>query len=130
MATLEEEMQTALLADSGVSALISTRLHPGKLPQKPTYPAAVYFQVSGPRGHTFTGPAYQTLRYQINCFASTYLGAATLADAFIAALPDTKATWGSFNIDSVDLQNEEYLDYEPDAKAHVKMIDFKVSLNV
>ncbi len=71
---------------SGVSALVSSRVYPLVIPQKPTLPAIAYQQVSDgvDVGTTDIHPQW----YQFGCFASTYAGASALADQVEAAFDE------------------------------------------
>lgn len=44
--TLEQQLHDALLADSGVTAIIGDRLYLVQLPQNPVYPAATYQRIT------------------------------------------------------------------------------------
>jgi len=68
---------------SGVSTLVAARVYPLVLPQKPTLPAIAYQQVSDGTDKGSTGEHEQW--YQFGCFATTYAGAAAVADQVEAA---------------------------------------------
>jgi hypothetical protein len=80
------KVYAALANNSGVAALVSTRIHPAILPQTPTYPAISYLRVSntGQQGST----KLRETRYQINCWGATYAAAQSLAVAVKTAFEE------------------------------------------
>lgn len=79
---MEEALIARLLATTGVSALVGSRVYPGSVPQGATMPAVVVNVISG-------GPLYaddgevglDNTRVQIDCWATTYSSAKTVARA-------------------------------------------------
>lgn len=52
--------------------IIGDRLFPDDLPQRPSYPAAVYHVISAPRGYTMDGQDGATpFRFQVDLYATT-----------------------------------------------------------
>ena len=94
MADILHAVQAVLANDSGVSALVSTRIYPDHLPQKtPTYPAIVITLIDETSvihmgGMSGLGDA----RIQVDCYANTRLGAAALSDAVRLSLSDYTGT--------------------------------------
>jgi hypothetical protein len=80
MATIEEAIYSHLIADAGVSALVSTRVYPLTIPQDIALPAIAYQRISGPRISAHDGPTgLARARIQVTCQASTYTAAKGLA---------------------------------------------------
>jgi hypothetical protein len=80
MATIEEAIYSHLIADAGVSALVSTRVYPLTIPQDIALPAIAYQRISGPRIAAHDGPTgLARARIQVTCQASTYTAAKGLA---------------------------------------------------
>ncbi|MBI6628327.1 DUF3168 domain-containing protein [Pontibaca salina] len=99
---MEKEFRALLLADSGVSALVGTRIDWGARPQGAPLPAIVLHTVSDVSGHTLDGPwALTTGRVQVDCYADSYGAAKALGRAVRAALDGTR----SGNINAVFYQN-------------------------
>ena len=111
--SLEAELYARLTADGGVSALVVTRVYPDVLPQGVTYPAIRYQRISTARLYNLGGKADQAdTRFQIDCYATTRIGAIALADAVRAALDSQTGLWGSIAIRNVTTENET-ADLEP-----------------
>jgi len=95
MAQPEDALRAWALADPTVAGLIATRFYPHQLPQTPTLPACTYFRVSYRRVDAIDIP---TVRVQVTCWASTYSGARTLADAIKKASGHRKGTSAGLDI--------------------------------
>lgn len=81
------DLRTYLLAQSGVSTLIGTRMYPNTLPQGATLPAVVYHRISGTHVESLGGiKAAGTCRVQLDGYAATRLAADAVGDAIVAAL--------------------------------------------
>lgn len=102
------EMVSWLGRQSAVTSIVSTRIYPEKLPQKPTLPALSYGQVSAVRVRDLSGPAYKVRkRISFSCWATTYLGAHALADALRQTLdPFYGTSWGDVEVGHISLDNE------------------------
>jgi len=111
--SLDTELFAYLAADAGVALAIGDRLYPRRLPQNPTLPAAVYFLVDEPRmaythdnaGSPGTGTVLTKPRYQIDCWAETYLGTGEVSEAIIRALSGFHGTMGSVRVDAGMIAN-------------------------
>lgn len=78
--TAEAVLQRILVNVPAVSNLIGSRIYPNIVPQKAPMPSVTYQQISGPRLHDMQGAVGMCkARYQINCWADSYLGAKELA---------------------------------------------------
>ena len=87
MATIEEAIYAHLTGNSGVAALVSTRIYPLTIPQDIALPAIAYQRISGPRIAAHDGPTgVARARIQITCQAPTYAAAKGLAMAVRQAL--------------------------------------------
>lgn len=69
-----------LVNDAAVAALVGTRIYPDLVPQRSTFPAAMYTQITSERT-SLMGADSGTVRssWQIDSLASTYQGARELA---------------------------------------------------
>lgn len=76
---IEEDIFTALSGFAGLSALVSDRIYPLRLPQGGSLPAIVYTRVSGERVNNLDGENIQNPRYQVDCWAENYAGAKAAA---------------------------------------------------
>lgn len=82
-----------LINTSGVSTLISSRMHPLRLPNTPTFPCITYQEISAPIEATHdetSATALTHARYQIDAWAVTYAGAVALGAAIFTALEGFK----------------------------------------
>jgi hypothetical protein len=84
-----------VLANPALVAFQSGRFYPVQLPQAPTLPASTYMVISSIPDYSHDGLSSKTPRVQIDCYAVTYLAAHALADAYAAALPGWKDTFGA-----------------------------------
>ena len=88
-------LRAGLIGDSGVGALVSTRIYPDDLPQKPTYPAITYQRISN-SGQNGSSNRRES-RWQLNCWGETYDDVTDLAaavKAFIEEWHDVSETPG------------------------------------
>jgi hypothetical protein len=104
---LEEGLVTHLMADSGVTDLISTRLFPLVVPQDVTLPAVAYQRISGIPQNAHDGSSGLTVaRIQFTCHGSSYTSAKAVAAALRAALNGKKGGMGSTEVNVSLLQDE------------------------
>jgi hypothetical protein len=86
---VEQALVYKLVNTSGISSLVSTRVHPLRLPDTATLPAIVYTEISAPTIATHDETAANALthaRYQFDGWASTYSDAVVLGKAIFTAL--------------------------------------------
>ncbi len=106
-----DEANTAivyLLAnDATVSALVGDRISPWVQLQSQDLPAITYHQVSSDRVSSMDGSSgLAALRFQIDCWASTYAGVKALAEAVRLELEGYKGSPVSAVIHAVFLEND------------------------
>jgi hypothetical protein len=110
---IESALRTRALSVAAVSALIGTRMYPGKLPQDPTYPAVTYTRISGPRLYSHQGATgLAEGRFQFDCWAASYSAAKSTAAAVRESLEGFRGTVGSDVIASIFAVHEAD-SYEP-----------------
>ncbi len=79
MAEVEQAIYDRLSNYAGLTALVSTRIYPMVLPQNPTYPAVRYQRISGTRLSAIdVDIGIAQPRFQVDCYAETYLGVKSL----------------------------------------------------
>ena len=84
---MEEAFRALLLASSGVTALVGTRINWGAHPQGAAMPFIVLTVISGNGGHTLQGrDGLSEGRVQVDCYADTYRAAKLLARAVAGAV--------------------------------------------
>lgn len=80
-------LRAILLATSGVTALVATRINWGTHPQGAALPAIVLNVIDDADGYTLAGPdGLSQGRVQVDCYATSPGAADRLAEAVIAAL--------------------------------------------
>jgi hypothetical protein len=110
MNTLQEDFVALLLADAGISALVSTRINWGISPQGTSNPLIVLNVISGGVDYLLSGPQdLKDTRIQADVYALDYLGAWNIARAIEAKLSGLNWTTvgntqfqGVFQVDAQD----------------------------
>lgn len=96
---IEAAIHGKLTGHATVAALVGTRVYPQIIPQTAALPCLTYRQVTGRHARHMAGPETAVYSgWQINCWASTPLAAAALADAVRIALDGQTGTWGGVTI--------------------------------
>jgi hypothetical protein len=84
---MEEDFRALLLADTGVAALVGTRVNFGAHPQGQPLPALVLQTISDQEDFSMQGPSgLLEGRVQVDCYADTYGGSKLLSRATRSAL--------------------------------------------
>ena len=131
---IEAALYTLLSGDSGVSALVSTRIFPHQAPQGGALPFLVYQRISTPRDYSQSGPSLLVWpRFQITAVAATFDGARALAHALRAALSGYSGTMGGgggVSVGATFLENEadgyepRLMSFEPDLSVYTSRQDY------
>lgn len=117
----------ALLADSGVSAIVGDRINPIIGPQGGSYPDIVVHQISNPDEILLSGTgSYPNARVQIECRASTATAAMALGDAVIAAFDGLRGTFAGMNVTSFLPTGTDTTDSATDWSTFRRLIHFSV----
>lgn len=119
----------ALLAQAGVTALVSTRIRPFPLPQGETLPAIAVAMSAENEEYTLAGAAqYPETSVQIHCIATKASAAIDLGEAVKIALrdllytsTDSPSVKASFQKDAVD-----FTDFADDLSTHRRVMAFSV----
>lgn len=136
MADIGAATRAKLLATTGVSTLLGTRVYPDRLPQGATLPAAVYHLISlreevDLAGLTGVGHG----RVQVDAWAETRLAANALALAIRNALATSggRGTWGTVYVSGCVPTSERYDTQEQDDGSddvqYITQRDFLISFN-
>lgn len=126
--TIKTELYSRLSGYAGLTGLVSTRIHPVRLPQNCTMPAVTYQIVSGPRVSNF-GDDTGDVRYrvQVDCWASAVTGESASADAVADQVKAALQRYRGGNIQDIYLENEIDGDaYESDADLYRVTLEFIV----
>lgn len=86
--SVETDVYDALTGDAGVSALVSARVYPQKLPEDVTLPAIAYRFIDSV---DYAG-LKEVVRIQIDIYATTYSAVKSVRDA-LRTLVDTQHNW-------------------------------------
>ena len=92
---IEQALRTYMIGQSGITDLVSTRIHFVKAPQDIDKPYIVIYKISGPRLHSHDGgDGLAHPRFQVSIFAETYAAAKEIAAAIQSALQGYSGTMG------------------------------------
>ena len=105
---MEEALRALLLANSGVTDLVSTRVNIGRRPQDVSdLPAIILRKVSAPRDYHFTGATdLIESRFQCDCYGKTYSSAKLTARALMAAVNAYSGTQSGVTIQRISIDSE------------------------
>ena len=111
--SIETTLYSTLTGDSGVTALVDTRVYPNLAPEGAAHPLVTYQVVSGGREATIPGVGDAVRkRIQLSCHANTYSSAKAVAAAVIAAL------------EGDGYCEMEYDLYDPSTQTHSTIVDW------
>lgn len=113
------------VAHAGLSALIGTRLYPGAMPQKCTYPAVSYWRVAASRVPAMgADTGLVRARFQFDIWAEKYADARAVAAQVRAAYQRWRTTTG-VTIQDIYFVGEVDL-YEDETRIHHAALDFEI----
>lgn len=114
----------SFLSNGGTTA--GERVYPLTLPQGVTLPAIAYFLVSNPFEHSHDGPSkLQHPRYQMDCWAGTYLEARILASELLGRIDGYKGMMGVSTVHAAFAEDERD-NWDPDTGRHWVSVDVVV----
>jgi len=115
--SIESDLVAHLKNDSGVSALVGTRIYPLMAPQNVINPYITYQVVNDNSNQCMGGEVYQNdTRFQLDVWSTKYSEVKAIKEAVLSALIGFKSSNSISNMD----------DYEPDTKLYRQLIDFKL----
>jgi len=123
-----EYIRTYLLSDSGIAALLGTRVYPTILPQAPTFPAMTYQQITSQTLHTLDGPvALDRVLIQFDIYALTRLEVSAVGAALRAFFNGASGSTGSpgVQISGAFLEMERDF-YESEPLLYRRVCDYSV----
>lgn len=129
--SLEEGIRAHLLADTGVAALVGTRVFHEDLGQNTTYPAVAFARTATERVMTLAGPSgLAQVRVAVDCWADTSAGVKALAAAVLAALHGVTGDLGGTTIQSCACESEADLsEVDGDRRDRRVSLEFVIWLN-
>ena len=116
-------LYTYLQTQADLTALVSTRMYPVRLPQKPTLPALVITKIAKPREYSHSGDSnLANPTYQFDCWAKTHQDAVALQAKLDLALTAFKGTMGDTDVGGTFITNV-IDDEEPDTALYRQIVD-------
>lgn len=118
-----EAVRTELLAAAAVTALVSTRIYPGKAPEQAVRPFIVMRVISDVPDNVHGGSPSTRLRdvrLQIDCYAVMNLA----ANAIATAVDDVVGALARHDLSAQRLNQREF--FEEETKLHCVSADFLV----
>ncbi len=104
---MEQALVALMLADAGITALVSTRIQWVFGPQASTSPYIVMSRVSGVRDYSYQGPTtFIESRVQIDCWGLTYASTKEVARACETKLSGYRGIQGTTDFKGMFLENE------------------------
>jgi hypothetical protein len=87
MADIESGLLAFLVGNTGLTALVGTRIYPLRVPEGAALPALVYYKISGPSEHSKDGDMnLNHPRFQFTAWANKYGDAKAVGTAVTSAL--------------------------------------------
>lgn len=112
---IEIELRKYLIAQSGISDIVGSKVHPEVLPTAGQYPQVTYHVISRKHLHNLDGGAGATIdRIQIDCWSYDYSVMLDLADAIRDKLDGFRGAMGDAYVLDVKLDQETDLHELPD----------------
>jgi hypothetical protein len=109
---IETAIYNVLRYQPAIAAITAGSVYPILLPIASPLPALTYQIVGSSSGQTQTTHGMQRIRLQVDCWATTYLGAITLRDAVATALDGFQnSDFSSLLLSKVDYYEEAALQY-------------------
>ena len=124
---IANNLYTYLIAQLGITSVISTRIYPLILPQKPIYPAITYHDDDSNYIESFDGQTGLTrATFQLDGWATTYAGATIVGDAIKAALKNISGSFGGIIIQKCAILSGPISVYEDSVEAYRQTYIFSI----
>ena len=128
--SLETGLRAALIADAGVTAIVSSRIYPEIMPHDVTYPAISYQRISTVRSQFLTGVDDHTqIRIQIDCWDDSYSGVKSLAAAVKSAIDGVRELGSEAGLWCFMESMSDLSQFDGDREDRRVSMDFIVYLN-
>lgn len=126
---IEKALFSRLDNDSAVSALVSSRIYPRKIPQSPTYPLISYsVQTLDQPTAMGSDPAMATKTFQVDCYSQSYSQCKDLSDKVRQSLQRWRGTEAGVTIQGSFLESE--IDFfEDEVEAYRVSMDFSITFD-
>lgn len=127
---MEEALLSYLLAASGITSLVGTRVNWVRSPQGAASPRVVLTKVSGLRDMTLnSGPTgYVSSRVQVDCIGTSYGSAKAVARAIEARISGYSGTTGGVRFEGCFLigERDDFFDTDTPDKLFRTALDFNI----
>lgn len=118
MLDIRPALRTFLLEDAAIAAVVIDRVYPGKIPQGVSATSIVYTRVSGGGDYHMQGlSGFARHRYQIDAWAPTGNGAASLADLIRDRIDGYRGAMGEVTVHGIFFEDQRE-DYDDQARLH------------
>jgi len=128
MATIEEALYAKLVATSGVTSLVSTRIYPVVAAQSVAGADYITYElVSGSPHHDMAGPeGLAWARVSYLCHSGSYANARAIAAAVLGALDGYRGTASTVDIWACLSEGVFAVGFDEEARVHTVAADFMV----
>lgn len=123
-----KDVLARLSSQAGVTAIVSTRIYAGILPQEPTYPALTYNIITRTKEHCFgSDPGNEMIRLQLDCWAKTYAESLSLAGAVRTALSRWRGQQTNYYVEDSLADNwQDMFEDESEQRIYRASIEFLI----
>jgi len=124
---IANNLYTYLVAQAGITNLVSTRVYPVIMPQKPTFPAITYNDDDSNYTESFDGQTdhVQSI-FQLDGWSKTYAEATTVGTAISTALKNTSGSFGGITIQRCTVLSGPVTVYEDSVEAYRQTYIFSI----
>jgi hypothetical protein len=103
----EKVLRNALVTNTSVTAIVSTRIYPVLAPASAALPFITYRRAGVSRSQSLAGPiGLPTVNLEVEVYDTTYNGARELADVCRVALDGYGGTFDTVTVANTSLENE------------------------
>jgi hypothetical protein len=118
MLDIRPSLRAYLLADAAIAAAVIDRVYTIKIPQGVSATCIVYTRISGGGDYHLQGlSGFARHRYQIDSWAPTANGAASLADLIRDRIDGFRGVMGDVTVHGIFFQDQRE-DYDDEARLH------------
>lgn len=132
MASLDEGLIAALLANGGVTALVGSRVYRGKAPQETAYPVVITQRISTQRGLLLDGTpdTLHDVTLRLDIVGRTAASIEAVANAIRPVVDGVTGDFGGATVQHVHVQDETDVDiYEGDQDYLIISLDLMAYLH-
>lgn len=125
--SIEAAVQAKLLSLTALTALCSTRIWGGRLPDNSSFPAVSWQIISSQHSYNVGDVGeLRSVLIQIDCRANTHADSLTMAAAINAGLDGFKGAIGSVNVVAIFHEDEQDFQ-EPEIPVFRRILEFTIT---